>query len=116
MTFDAFRTYCLNKPGVTEATPFDEDTLVFKVGGKIFAITNILEFEGINLKVDPAVGAELREQYAWVKPGYHMNKQHWITVETAGPVQDKLLKAWTDESYRLVAQKLPKSIRLKLKI
>lgn len=68
MTFDEFREYCLAKNSVTEETPFDADTLVFKVKGKIFAITNISTFDSVNLKVEPDAGAELREQYTWVVP------------------------------------------------
>lgn len=80
----------------------------------MFALTGISSFDGINLKVDPEVGAELREQYSWVLPGYHMNKRHWITVKMDGPVKDNLLKAWIDNSYHLVVAKLPKSERLKM--
>ena len=114
MTFDEFRSYCLAKKGVTEETPFGDDTLVFKVGGKMFALTGISSFTGINLKVDPEVGVELREQYSWVLPGYHMNKRHWITIDMTGAIKEKLLKSWIDNSYNLVAAKLHKSIRLSI--
>lgn len=114
MTFDHFREHCLSKKGVTEETPFDADTLVFKVLGKIFAITNISTFDGINLKVVPEVGAELRERYDWVVPAYHMNKKHWVTVRMTGGVKDNLLKEWIDVSYRLVVEKLPKRDRLSI--
>jgi predicted DNA-binding protein (MmcQ/YjbR family) len=114
LTFDQFREYCLAKNRVTEETPFDEDTLVFKVAGKIFAITNISTFDGVNLKVEPEVGAELREHYDWVVPAYHMNKKHWVTVKMQGGVKDSLLKQWIDTSYNLIVQKLPKSERLSI--
>lgn len=114
MTFDQFREYCLAKKAVTEETPFDEDTLVFKVCGKIFAITNISAFDGVNLKVLPEVGVELREQYDWVVPAYHMNKQHWITVRIGSGVKDKLFREWIDNSYNLVVAKLSKRERLRI--
>jgi predicted DNA-binding protein (MmcQ/YjbR family) len=114
LTFDQFRDYCLSKKGATEETPFDADTLVFKVLSKIFAITNISTFDGVNLKVMPEVGAELKERYDWVIPAYHMNKRHWITVKTTGGVKDLLLKEWIDVSYWLVVGKLTKRDRLSL--
>lgn len=114
MTFDQFREYCLAKKGVTEETPFDADTLVFKVKGKIFAITGINTFEIVNLKVAPEAGVELRERYDWVLPAYHMNKKHWITVKMTSGVKIALLKEWIDESYRLVVEKLPKRDKLSL--
>ena len=80
----------------------------------MFALTGISSFTGINLKVDPEVGVELREQYSWVLPGYHMNKRHWITIDMTGAIKEKLLKSWIDNSYNLVVAKLPKSIRLSI--
>ena len=79
-----------------------------KVAGKIFAITDIENFSGINLKVDPEYSAELRERYSSIQPGYHMNKKHWITVMMDGSIPDKLLKQWIDHSYDLVAAGLTK--------
>ena len=102
------------KPGVTEETPFDENTLVYKVMGKIFAITDINTFESVNLKVEPEHGIELRERYASVKPAYHMNKKHWIMVMMDSSVGDKLILSWVDKSYELVAGKLTKSQRLSI--
>lgn len=93
---------------MTEEFPFGEDTLVFKVMGKLFALTDVESFESVNLKVDPEVGAELREQYSSVLPGYHMNKKHWITVIMDGSISDKLLCQWIDNSYNLVTASLPK--------
>lgn len=105
MNLESFRLYCLNKKNVTEEFPFGEDTLVFKVSGKIFAITDIETFEGINLKCDPEQAIQLREQYDAVQPGYHMNKKHWNTVAMDGSVSDKLVTEWIDHSYDLVAGK-----------
>jgi predicted DNA-binding protein (MmcQ/YjbR family) len=103
------------KKGVTEEFPFDNNTLVYKVMGKMFALTDVEEFEGINLKCAPEVGVQLREEYAAVRPGYHMNKKHWITVQMDGSIGDKLVKSWIDASYDLVAASLPKSQQKALK-
>jgi predicted DNA-binding protein (MmcQ/YjbR family) len=109
MNVEAFRKYCLAKKGVTEEFPFGEGTLVYKVMGKMFALTDLEEFESVNLKVDPEKGQELREKYAAVQPGYHMNKMHWITVQIDGSIPDKLLVQWVDNSYELVVAALTKS-------
>jgi len=77
--------------------------------GKMFALTGVESFESINLKVDPETGADLRERYSAVQPGYHMNKKHWITVMMDGSISDKLIRQWTDHSYHLVAAKLTKT-------
>lgn len=115
MNIEEFRDYCLGFKGVTEAFPFDETTLVFKVMGKMFALTDVDNFESINLKCDPEKVIELREQYAAVLPGYHMNKQHWNTVLTNGEIPDPLLKEWTRDSYDLVAGSLSKKLQEELK-
>ncbi len=101
---------------VTEEFPFGENTLVFKVMGKMFALTDLETFESINLKCDPETGAQLREEYTSVLPGYHMNKKHWITVLMDGSISDKLIKQWTDQSYRLVIASLTKSKKLDLDV
>ncbi|GHE67947.1 MULTISPECIES: MmcQ/YjbR family DNA-binding protein [Roseivirga] len=115
MYLDEFRDYCLNKPGVTEGTPFGPDTLVFKVMGKMFAVTGLDTFEFVNLKCDPERSVELREQWAGIKPGWHMNKHHWNSVYVDGSVPDNLIKELTDHSYELVAASLPKKVRDELK-
>ena len=111
---DEFREYCLSKPGVTESTPFGPDTLVFKVMNKMFAVTGIDEFEYVNLKCDPERAVELREQWAGVKPGWHMNKQHWNSVFTDGSVPDKMILELTDHSYDLIVAGLPKKVKAEL--
>lgn len=108
MYIDEFRDYCLSKKEVSEDLPFDENTLVFKIAGKIFAITDIDKFESINLKCDPEKAEDLRARYNAVQPGYHMNKKHWNTVVNHSDVNDKLLKEMIDESYNLVIKGLPK--------
>ena len=92
MNIEVFREYCLAKPGVTEEMPFGADTLVFKVGGKIFALTDINTFASINLKCDQERAVELREQYEAIKLGYHMNKKHWNTVFMDGQINSTLLR------------------------
>ncbi len=114
MNIESFRAYCLSKNGVTEEFPFDANTLVFKVMGKMFALTDLEAFESINLKVDPEVGAELKDTYDFVQPGYHMNKKHWITVLIKPHVPEKLVWAWLDQSYGLVVKGLTKSQKLSL--
>jgi len=80
----------------------------------MFALTNIDEFESVNLKCDPEISIELREKYTSVSPGYHMNKKHWITVQTKSNIPDVLIENWIQNSYNLVVSKLPKSTRQKL--
>jgi predicted DNA-binding protein (MmcQ/YjbR family) len=114
LNLEGFRKYCLAKRGVTEEFPFDKTTLVFKVMGKMFALTDVEDFESINLKVDPEEGSELRERYDFVRQGYHMNKKHWITVILAHGVPERLVLQWVDKSYELVVRGLTKSQRLSL--
>ena len=114
MNIETFRAYCLSKPGVTESLPFDANTLVFKVGGKMFALCDIEQFESINLKCDPERALELRAEYAGITPGYHMNKQHWNTCICDGSVPDDLLLELTDHSYSLIVASLPAKIRASL--
>ncbi|MCC5917828.1 MAG: MmcQ/YjbR family DNA-binding protein [Cryomorphaceae bacterium] len=111
MNIEEAREYCIKKPFVTESFPFDEETLVFKVYNKMFAIIG-LEWENpaINLKCDPEKAIALREAYSGVIPGYHSNKKHWNTVYMQ-EVPPDLLKSWIDHSYELVWNKLPKKIR-----
>ena len=107
--------FCLNKKGVTEHFPFDEDVLVFKVGGKMFLLTSLKEFEAgnpfLNLKCDPDKAIELREQYEAVLPGYHMSKIHWNTVRFHGDVSDKMMCELINHSYELVLKSLTKKVQ-----
>ncbi|MEJ8802370.1 MmcQ/YjbR family DNA-binding protein [Pontibacter sp. H249] len=113
MHIEDFRDYCLAKKGVTEELPFDEDTLVFKVGGKMFALCSILEYRnGITLKCNPEKAVVLREHYPLlIKPGYHMNKVNWNTVLPEAGLPDDLIRSWIDDSYLLVATGLTKAIK-----
>jgi predicted DNA-binding protein (MmcQ/YjbR family) len=114
MDIETFRLYCLAKPGVTEHLPFDDRTLVFKVGGKMFALCDLEEFNSANLKCDPERAVELREQFDAVTPGYHMNKTHWNTVKVDGDVNGRMLQELIDHSYELIVSSLPKREREKL--
>lgn len=111
MDIEQFRNLCLSLEDVTEEQPFGPDTLVYKVKGKMFALTGLQMFESINLKCDPEEAIELRERYAAVRPGFHMNKQHWNTVLMDNSISDKLIKEWVVNSYTLVRSKLPKTKR-----
>lgn len=109
MNIETLRDYCLSKPGVEETTPFGPDTLVYKVNGKIFLLTGLGEEQlRFNVKCDPDRAIELREEYACVQPGYHMNKKHWNTIIVDGSVPVKQLKEWIDDSYLLVSGKKKK--------
>lgn len=108
MNIEDLRHYCLSKKEVSESFPFDEETLVFKVKGKLFALTNLEGVLHVNLKCDPEKAIELRERYAFVLPGYHMNKRLWNTILVDEMVDDRLLREWIDDSYKLVVAKLPK--------
>jgi predicted DNA-binding protein (MmcQ/YjbR family) len=103
------REYCCNKKGVSEDFPFDLETLVFKVGSKMFALTNIKsEDKRINLKCDPILAEQLRARFESVIPGYHMNKKHWNTVYLDGDVPEDDIKVMIDHSYELVFKGLKK--------
>lgn len=110
MNLKQFREYCLSKKGVTEDFPFDETTIVFRVGGKIFALTNVEQLPfTFNLKCEPEKAIELREKYSCIIPGWHMNKKHWNTIEPDNSISLKVLKELVDHSYELVFKSLKKS-------
>jgi predicted DNA-binding protein (MmcQ/YjbR family) len=115
MNIEVFREYCLGKPAATEDTPFGPDNIVFKVEGKMFALAALDEVPpAVNLKCDPDLALELRDRYAQVRPGYHMNKKHWNTIELDGVIPGKEIRKMVDHSYDLVVKSLPKSRREKL--
>jgi len=106
MDLARFREYCLSKPEATEDTPFGADTIVFRIAGKIFALASLDEVPArANLKCDPDFALELRDRYAQVRPGYHMNKKHWNTVDIEAGIPERELRKMIDHSYELVAKK-----------
>jgi predicted DNA-binding protein (MmcQ/YjbR family) len=105
MDIVVLRDYCISKKGASESFPFGEDTLVFKVKEKIFALVNLDGELSINLKCDPSLAIELRERFSSVIPGYHMNKKHWNTVMLNGSIPDKEVFSWIDHSFDLVKGK-----------
>jgi len=115
MNIEEFREYCISFAGVTEELPFDNKTLVFKVKGKMFALTDIDLFRSFNVKCNPETAIELREKYDAVEPGYHMNKKHWNTIRVGADLSDQQLKHWIRHSYDLVVSKLPKKLKEELK-
>lgn len=115
MNIEELREYCLSLKGVTEDFPFDEDTLVFKVAGKMFCLTSLDGPFTINLKNEPEKNIELREEYTEIKPGYHMSKTHWNTIEMSGQLSDDFIKTLIDESYDLVVLKLTRNEKQMLK-
>ncbi|MEI6122225.1 MAG: MmcQ/YjbR family DNA-binding protein [Bacteroidota bacterium] len=108
MNIEEFREYCLGKKGVTESMPFGEETLVFKVLDKMFALTVLDKDFSFNVKCDPEFAVELREKYPSVQPGYHMNKKCWNTIYVDGNVSDDILCKWIDHSYMKVVIKMTK--------
>lgn len=120
MNLESYYEYCLGKKGVTEHFPFDDDALVFKVGGKIFALSSLKQWEkgeaAVNLKCNPDRAQELRAQYEGVQPGFHSNKIHWNTVAINQDVPDALIKELIDHSYELVFSSLTKKIQQEIAI
>ncbi len=108
MHLETLRTYCLKKENATEDFPFGEETLVFRVRGRIFALTSIYDRPlTVNLKCDPERAIDLRERYPEVQPGYHMNKKHWNTVTLDGALSSRDIFSMIDHSYDLVRQGAP---------
>ena len=114
MNIEELRVFCLALPHTSEGFPFDEDTLVFKVAGKMFCLASLQESDHINLKCDPELAIQLREQYPCVIPGYHMNKKMWNTVILDDSVSRKTLEQWILHSYNQVVSGLPKKTQKEL--
>lgn len=115
MNLETYYEYCLSKKGVTEHFPFDQDTLVFKVGGKMFALSSLIQWEkgepSVNLKCDPERALELRAEYEAIQPGFHMSTTHWNTVSINNTLPIDLLKELIDHSYDLVFNSLSKKLQ-----
>jgi len=114
LNIEELRDHCLAKPGATEGFPFGEDTLVFKVGGKMFLLTGLEAGNSFNVKCDPELAIELRERHPEVQPGYHMNKKMWNTVYMDGTLTFKQLTEMIDHSYKLVFEGLPKKAQAEI--
>jgi predicted DNA-binding protein (MmcQ/YjbR family) len=119
MNIEQLRDYCIQKKEVTEAFPFDDNVLVFKVLGKVFLLTGMDSWEkgeaAVNLKCDPDYALELRDNYESIEPGYHMNKKYWNTIRIfQGELSSKLLLELIDHSYDMVVKSMPKKMRSQL--
>ncbi|MER6097470.1 MmcQ/YjbR family DNA-binding protein [Streptomyces sp. NPDC001728] len=114
MTPDELRAFCLDFNDATEEFPFGPDVSVFKVAGKVFALSWLgSEPLRVNLKCDPDDAVRLREEYPAIVPGYHMSKRHWNTVGV-GELPDRMVRELVEDSYDLVVAGLPKAVRLRL--
>ncbi len=115
MDYARLRMYCLNLNGAEETWPFGPEVTVFKLAGKMFALCNPDQSPlRINLKCEPELAELLRENYAAVQPGWHMNKRHWNTIVFDGSFSDKEAMQWITDSYDLVVSSLPKKLRAEL--
>ena len=109
MHIETIREYCLSKTGAEETLPFGPDVIVFKVNNKAFLLLPLDAVDlRFNVKCDPELALELREQFTCLVPGYHMNKKHWNTIVVDGSVASKQIKEWIDHSYELVKGKIKK--------
>jgi predicted DNA-binding protein (MmcQ/YjbR family) len=115
MDANALRAWCLEQPGAIEDFPFGPEHSVFKVGGKIFAIS-ALEREPleVSVKCEPELAVALRDSYPAIRPGYHLNKRHWNTVTLDGSLPDQIVRDLVEDSYDLIASALPKRLREEL--
>ncbi|WP_028669228.1 MmcQ/YjbR family DNA-binding protein [Saccharospirillum impatiens] len=113
-SLESWRAIMLAKPGSQEDTPFGPDALVYKVAGKMFGLIGVGDRFILNLKCDPQDALILREAFTAVTPGYHMNKQHWNTVDLTAGLEPDLITDWIDDSYQLVVRSLPKKLQTQL--
>lgn len=112
MDYEKLHDYLNRKPGAVVDFPFDPVTLVFKVGGKMFALISLDQQPlRMNLKCEPDKALGLRECFPSILPGYHMNKRHWNTLVLDGTLPDELILSLVDDSYALVVKGLPKAVR-----
>jgi len=112
MNVEVLREYCISKPHTTESLPFGPENLVLKVGGKMFGLISLDASPArINLKCNPELAEQLRDEYPAVLPGYHMNKKHWNTIIMNSSIRWAQVQEWIDHSYELVLQSLPKAVK-----
>ncbi|PLX08897.1 MAG: hypothetical protein C0596_03500 [Marinilabiliales bacterium] len=114
MNIEELREYCLSKKAVTESFPFDEETLVFKVANKMFALSALEKGNNIVLKCDPERAIQLREEYTEIEAAWHMNKTHWNQIDLNGSVPNNLIIELIDHSYELIVSKLTQKIKTEL--
>lgn len=116
MNIEQLREYCLSKPHTTEDFPFDQNTLVFKVAGKMFALAPLDKWEkglaSVNLKANPEYSIQLRAEYESIAPGFHMNKNHWNSIYIyKGELTPKFITELVDHSYNMVLKSMTKKLR-----
>ena len=111
-----FREYCLSLPDVEETLPFDDTTLVYKVGGRMFAMVSLERPDHFAVKCDPERAIILRDRYPQVKAGWHLNKRHWNDIRFEGRLGDEALRGEVRHSYMLVVRHnvTPKALRLEI--
>jgi len=114
MNIEDFREFCLSFPMVTESFPFDDKVLVFKVANKMFALSDVEEYEYINLKCDPERAIMLREEYEEIKPGYHMHKKSWNSVFITGSLDDDFIRELITHSYDMIVSGMPKKTQAEI--
>lgn len=116
MDAEELKSACLGFPGAVEEFPFDGEVSVFKVAGKMFALSRLAELPlQVNTKCDPETALLLRATYPAITAGYHMNKKHWNTITVDGSITDQMLLGLIEDSYDLVVQSLPRAQREALK-
>jgi predicted DNA-binding protein (MmcQ/YjbR family) len=109
VTITDIRNYCLSMPYSTHDFPFDSETCVFRIGGRMFCLMGINgDPPRVSLKCDPALARDLRDAFGAVEPGYHLNKEHWNTVAVGADLPDEKVRWLIEHSYQLVAASLPK--------
>jgi predicted DNA-binding protein (MmcQ/YjbR family) len=112
MTADELREWCLSRPGAVEEFPFTDEHSVFKVGGKMFAISALGRMPlDVSVKCEPELAVQLRDTYSAIRPGYHLNKRHWNTITVDGSLPDAFLRDLIEDSYDLVVAGLPRRVR-----
>ncbi|MFL0248264.1 MmcQ/YjbR family DNA-binding protein [Candidatus Clostridium stratigraminis] len=117
MDFEWFKNYCLSKKGAAETYPFDDKTTVFKVGSKMFALTNKNSNPlSISLKCEPYLSQDLRREYSSITPGYHLNKFHWNTIQLDDSIEEEKVRLLIDLSYDLVFKGLKNSDKLNISL
>ena len=112
MTPDELRAWCLSMPGAVEEFPFAPETSVFKIAGKVFALSRLGGAPlKVSLKCEPLLGESLRASYDAIVPGYHLNKKHWLTITLGEDAGDQMVQDLIQDSYDLVKPKRKRPLR-----